>query len=213
MSEHNPKTIVCYGDSNTWGNVPRTDERYPHDIRWPGALQKKLGSGYEVISEGLCGRTLVATDPAKPHRTGITHLQSIIESADPIDAIIIMLGTNDVKTTYDLTPTQIAGHLSQTIELIQHCKELNRSPKILVVCPPPVIIPKTKDLNARMVHGPEKFAALPALYKDVAHKHGCDFVNAGDHITSSDIDGYHLDEKSHLVFAGVIAEWVKTKVG
>ena len=127
------KTILCYGDSNTWGNVPRSEERYPKNIRWPGALQDLLGSNYEVISEGLCGRTLVAEEPTKPHRTGITHLQAIVESADPVDTTIIMLGTNDVKTTYNLTPSEIAEHLSQTIEFIMNIKGLNKNPKIFIV--------------------------------------------------------------------------------
>ena len=206
------KTILCYGDSNTWGNVPRSEERYPKNIRWPGALQDLLGSNYEVISEGLCGRTLVAEEPTKPHRTGITHLQAIVESADPVDTTIIMLGTNDVKTTYNLTPSEIAEHLSQTIEFIMNIKGLNKNPKILIICPPPVIIPKTNDLDSRMIPGLEAFKVLPNLYKEVAQKHGCGFINAGDHVSSSKMDGYHLDDDGHLKLAGVIGDWVKESV-
>lgn len=206
------KTILCYGDSNTWGNVPRSDERYPRDIRWPGALQNLLGKDYEVVSEGLCGRTLVAADPAKPHRTGITHLQAIVESADPIDGIVIMLGTNDVKNTYDLTPAEIAGHLLQTIELIRNIKDLEKNPKILVVCPPPVIVPETNDLDPRMMPGLEAFKILPNLYKEVAQRHDCSFLNAADYISSSKIDGYHLDAEAHLKLADVIGGWAKENI-
>ncbi len=206
------KTILCYGDSNTWGNVPRSDKRYPRDIRWPGALQNILGEEYEVISEGLCGRTLAAEEPTKPHRTGITHLQAIVESADPVDAIIIMLGTNDIKTTYNLTPNKIADHLSQTVEFIKNMQGLEYNPKILIACPPPVIIPQTNDLDSRMIPGLEAFKVLPNLYKEVAQKHSCSFINAGDHISSSKIDGYHLDADGHLKLARVFGEWVKGNV-
>lgn len=206
------KTILCYGDSNTWGNVPRSDERYSRDIRWPGALQNILGAQYEVVSEGLCGRTFVAEDPKKPHRTGITHLQAILESADPIDLVIIMLGTNDVKITYNLKPTDIAEHLLQTINLIKSIEDLEKIPKILIICPPPVIVPETNDLDPRMIQGPETFKILPNLYKEVAQRNECGFINAGDYVSSSKIDGYHLDKDAHLKLAEVIGKYINKNI-
>jgi lysophospholipase L1-like esterase len=204
------RTVICYGDSNTWGNIPRSDERYPRNIRWPGALQDILGNTYDVISEGLCGRTFVALDPAKQHRTGITHLQSILETNDPIDLVIVMLGTNDVKTTYGLTAEEISQDLEETIFLIRSEKvDLEKDPKILIICPPPVIDPKTKDLDGRMVNGPEIFKSLPKYYKEVAERNDCEFINAGEYISSSDVDGYHLGKEAHLRLAEVISEKVK----
>lgn len=209
MSSITTKTILCYGDSNTWGNVPRSDDRYPRDIRWTGALQNLLGKGYEVISEGLCGRTFIAVDPAKPHRTGITHLQAILESADPIDVVIVMLGTNDIKVTYKLTPAEIAAHVLQTIEFIRNVKDLEKIPEILIICPPPVIIPQTNDLDSRMILGPEAFRILPGLYKEVAQRQSCGFINAGEYISSSKIDGYHLDAEGHMKLAEIIHTWIQ----
>lgn len=209
MIKDNAKTIVCFGDSNTWGNVPHSDFRYPRSVRWPGALQGLLGDAYEVISEGLCGRTLVASDPKKPHRTGITHIQAIVESADPVDLLIIMLGTNDVKNNYNLEPKDISAHLEQYVRLIEDEKfDLTKKPKILIICPPPVITPKTNDLDPRMTKGPELFRVLPKSYKEVANTYGCGFIHAGDHITSSDVDGYHLSKDAHLKLAGVVQEWI-----
>ncbi|MDP3962781.1 MAG: GDSL-type esterase/lipase family protein, partial [bacterium] len=108
MLKDSAKTILCYGDSNTWGAIPSAGQRYPRSVRWTGVLQNLLGDDYEVLSEGLCGRTFVASDPAKSHRIGITHLQALLETHDPIDFLIIMLGTNDVKSTYNLSPEDIA---------------------------------------------------------------------------------------------------------
>lgn len=149
-------------------------------------MQKLLGGEYEVVSEGLCGRTFVAVDPVKLHRTGITHLRSILETNDPIDTIIVMLGTNDMKSTYGLETFDIAKHLEETISFIQNGKsDLGQIPKILVICPPAVIRPKKEaisemgqELDARMVCAIEMSVLLPALYKEVCEKFGCDFINA-----------------------------------
>ena len=50
-------TILCYGDSNTYGYNPVNGLRYPKDVRWTGVLQKLLGEQYAVIEEGCNGRT------------------------------------------------------------------------------------------------------------------------------------------------------------
>ena len=212
MFPDSSKTILCYGDSNTWGNMPRSDDRYPRSIRWPAVLQTSLGANYEVISEGLCGRTLVAEDSTKPHRTGITHLRAIVESADPVDLIVIMLGTNDVKSTYNLSATDIAGHLLQTVEYIRTLSDLEKIPKILILCPPAVITPTTEDLDPRMERGIELFKVLPDLYEEVAVQLGCGFINTGEYISSSAIDGYHLDPEGHLKIAELVKDWVKQNV-
>lgn len=206
------KTILCYGDSNTWGAIPRSDDRYPRSVRWTGVLQTLLGEEYEVVSEGLCGRTLVAEHPKMPHRTGITHLQAILESADPIHTVIVMLGTNDVKTTYGLTAKDIAGHLAQTLDFIKNGNsDIVKPERILVICPPMVVVPSDGNADPRMAKAPELFAELPALYREVAAQHGADYINAQDHISSSKGDGYHFDPEAHGVLGKVVAEWVKQK--
>lgn len=102
------KVIVCYGDSNTWGDVPNENRRYAPNIRWTGILQNILGDDYEVVNEGLCGRTFKAIEPNKEHRAGLVHLRSILQTNEPTDLIAIMLGTNDVKTTFDLSADECA---------------------------------------------------------------------------------------------------------
>ncbi len=163
-----------------------------------------------MSSEGLCGRTFVAKDPAKPHRTGITQLQALLESSDPLDLVIIMLGTNDIKNTYGLTAKDIAKHLEQTISLIRDRKiGLQKHPAILVVCPPSPVTPKSGRIDPRMTRWPQLFAVLPNLYERVAKKYKCSFMNAGDHITPSQIDGYLFDPRAHLKLAKTIAAKIK----
>lgn len=196
------KTIVCYGDSNTWGRFP-LHERYPRSERFTTILQELLGDKFEVISEGLPGRTFVAEDPTKPYRTGITHLKSILESHKPIDAVIVMLGTNDMKVMYNLQPKDIAEHLDKTIQFIK--EDVAR---VIVVCPPEIIQPENRELDPAFVNGPVLSKALPALYKAVAEKHACVYINAQDYISSSKADGFHLDPEAHKKLAEVLSERV-----
>jgi lysophospholipase L1-like esterase len=209
MIKDSAKTIVCYGDSNTWGTNAGSYTRLPRSIRWTGVLQNLLGDDFEVISEGLSGRTFVATNPTHPQKTGITHLQAILETHDPIDLLIIMLGTNDVKNTFNLSTEDIASHLEQTIELVNDKKtDLEKRPKILVICPPPVIPPEGGELDPRMANGPELFKKLPELFKKVAEKYNCAFLNGGDYISNGKVDGYHLDEVGNKRLAEVLAQWI-----
>lgn len=156
-------------------------------------------------------RTLVAEDPAKPHRTGITHLPAVIESHNPVDVIIIMLGTNDVKSTYNLSAEEIGKHLEQTIQLIQSDNKLyiKSSPKIVVVCPSPVCMPSDGNLDPRMVRGLEVSKELPAVYRRVAEQYGCAFIDAGEHIQASEVDGCHFSEEGHERLADIIVKIFK----
>jgi lysophospholipase L1-like esterase len=196
------KTIVCYGDSNTWGRVPGAG-RYPRSIRWTGILQKLLGDQYEVVNEGVGGRTLVATDPEAPWRTGITHLKAILMNNYPVDLLTIMLGTNDIKNTYNLEVEVIAQHLKQTIDLAR-TEEFG---KILVICPPE-IIDADEGINERFVGCRGKLTKLSKLYQKIAQENECDFLNARDYVASSKVDGFHLDAHAHRK----LAEALKDKI-
>ena len=195
------KTIVCYGDSNTWGRVPKAG-RYPRSVRWTGVLQKLLGDNYEVVSEGVGGRTFVAVDPENPWRAGITHLKSILRNNLPIDLMIVMLGTNDLKDKFNLEAEDISKHLQETIDLIKTEDIKN----ILVVCPPDFVIPESGIPDPRFVGGSDKMKKLPKLYKGVADENGCSFIDAGQYITSSKIDGFHLEPEAHKKLAEVLRD-------
>ena len=103
------KSILCYGDSNTYGLMPDSPDRYPRDVRWTGILQKKLGEDYYVIEEGLSGRTTLWDDPIEEHKNGKKYLLPCLDSHKPVDLVILMLGTNDLKTRFSLTPFDIGA--------------------------------------------------------------------------------------------------------
>ena len=105
------KRILCYGDSNTWGYNGETATRFPEDIRWTGQLQTLLGEEWTIIEEGMCSRTTVFDDPIIEGVNGLTYLHPCLSSQSPIDYLIIMLGTNDCKQRFALTPKNIAEGL------------------------------------------------------------------------------------------------------
>ena len=124
------KNILAFGDSNTWGLIPGTKERYPDEIRWTGLVQNKLNDT-KIIEEGLCGRTTVFEDEIRPFRKGVDTLPLILESASPLDGVIIMLGTNDCKTYYHANPLSIfklfrkASHLFAYVVIVHKLRLLN----------------------------------------------------------------------------------------
>ncbi|MFZ4768284.1 MAG: GDSL-type esterase/lipase family protein, partial [Roseimicrobium sp.] len=137
------KTILCYGDSNTWGFVPESiteafPRRHPRDVRWTGVLQRELGAEYHVIEEGQNGRTTVHDDPINLHRNGRTYLPACLESHKPIDLVVLMLGTNDLKAMFGLSAPEIAAGAGQlaTVILRSDTGPHATAPKILLVAPP-----------------------------------------------------------------------------
>ena len=96
------RRILCFGDSNTWGYDPATGERFDEQTRWTGVLQAALGGDYTVIEEGLNGRTTVWDDPIEGHKNGHEYLVPCLETHRPLDLVVLMLGTNDLKRRFSL---------------------------------------------------------------------------------------------------------------
>jgi len=202
MSE--PIRILCYGDSNTWGYVPNSDHhRFSNDERYTGILSKTLGKKYEVISEGLNGRTLVSDDPrpGKEGRNGSTYLKPCLDSHDPINIVILMIGTNELKPEFNKSVEEIEIILEkQYVKTIITKPSLftKKCPKLIIVCPPVV--------NENTVYSKEKFAgahkksiAIRKIYSDIAKRNHCYFVETNDLKVGA--DGVHLTKESHDVLA------------
>lgn len=210
----NPKAlrILCFGDSNTFGQVPgESKERYALDQRWTGILQSKLGTDYEVIEEGLSSRTvdLDDPDPLKPGRNGLSLLAPILSTHVPLDWMVMMLGTNDMKVQYNRTPLQVFESMQNFIEQIYSyfsLKPMFKRPKILLVCPP--IIKETRPL----LYGgaTKKSQELAPLYnKVVSGFEDCHFLDAGKIVESSDVDGVHFEVEGHQRLGAAIAECIQ----
>lgn len=202
------KTIVCYGDSNTWGDPPGGEGRYPWDIRWPGVLQGLLGSEFRVIEEGLNGRTTAIDDPTSDHRNGLTYLPVAIETHSPIDLFIIMLGTNDLKKRFGLSAPTIATGLEKLVQLSKSYGENVKA--TLIISPPSIVQSSDGGFRTEFSDSFETSRELALHYERVAKSYGCHFLNGGTVAVPSEIDGIHLDARNHAALAGILAKKVTT---
>lgn len=212
------KTILCYGDSNTWGHNPEFTSI--HDIRldttahWPRLLGKQLGSGYDVIEEGLGGRTTVYEDAASPGRSGLSMLVPIIQSHLPLDMLIFMLGTNDTKVVQSAPVIEIAAGMELLLKtaLNPYLYGDRTPPAVLLVSPIHVV---AKGMFSGMFDqaSEEKSRQLSAEYNRLANTYGCGFLDAADHVAPSPRDGIHLDAAGHRVLAGAMTAKVLDMLG
>lgn len=196
--------ILCFGDSNTWGFNPSTRERFPREVRWPGVLQSELGAAYHVIEEGLNGRTTLFDDPIMPGRCGKDYLLPCLESHRPIDLVILMLGTNDMKHRFSLTAYEIMRGAGLLLDLIRQ----NTTAEILLMSPPP--LGRLTEFAEQFTGAPEKSRRLAGLYAEAAAARGCRCLDAGAHIRSSDVDGLHFEAASHVTLGRAVAAAVRT---
>ena len=139
------RTLLLFGDSNTHGTMPLPHigfaGRFSREDRWSGRLQRLL-PGWEVINEGLPGRTTLHDDPLDgAHKNGLAMLPGLLETHWPVDAVLIMLGTNDLKGRFALSANDIAMSLEKLILCIRSSAAgpEGAAPHILLVSPPPII--------------------------------------------------------------------------
>lgn len=205
------KTILCFGDSNTWGWNPVNCTRYPASERWTGILRKKLGPDYEVIEEGLNGRTTVIDDYIEEYRSGKTCLLPCLETHSPVDLVILMLGTNDMKKRFHYSAREIALGAGVLVNIIKKCNfgPDGKAPEVLLICPPPV--KEIGDFAEMMEGAEEKYKKIPFLYKNIAKLNNCYYLDISNKISPSKIDGLHLEKSQHEKLALLIYDYL-TKI-
>ena len=202
------KTILCYGDSNTWGADPAGGPRYLWGVRWPGVLQNRLGDRFRIVEEGLNGRTTVWDDPLEGYKNGQEYLIPCLHSHAPIDLVVIMLGTNDLKRRFGLPASDIAKGAGVLGEIVLKSAAGPRgaAPKLLLLAPPPLA--KLTDLAEMFADAAEKSQMFGHHYEQVATELGCAFLNTAAIVTSSNLDGIHLDALEHTKLGESVAQKV-----
>lgn len=209
------KRILCYGDSNTWGYDAVNHFRFPADIRWTGVMSRALGAEYQVIEEGLNARTTVWDDPFEPGKNGKTVITPVLASQCPLDLVIIMLGTNDLKSRFGVSACDISLGAGALVELALASKSGDQwgTPKVLLVSP--IHIGDTIrdsefgeffDVNTVVAVSRQ----LSGCYRKIAAAHGCAFFDAAAVAAASPVDALHLDEAGHRQLGLALAEQVKT---
>ena len=199
------KQILAFGDSNTWGLIPGTGERYPEHIRWTGILRKAVApKNYRILEDGVCGRTTVFEDPFRSGRRGIDSIKQY-KDTENLSAVILMLGTNDCKTAFHATPEQIGCGLEQCIIRFE------------TLVPPDRILVVSPLLLGKDVWRPEKdpafdllsvktCAALKNVYAGIAERRGNLFLAASDHALACHLDDEHMNAEGHELLAAAILE-------
>jgi lysophospholipase L1-like esterase len=135
------KTILAYGDSLTWGTNAAAGGRHAYDDRWPSVLEAGLGGAARVVNAGLGGRTTMFDDHGTAaDRNGARILPTILATFDPIDLVILMLGTNDAKTFITGSAVPIAQGMRRLVEIVRTFPyDGGRAPpRVLIVAPPAV---------------------------------------------------------------------------
>ncbi len=208
-------TLLTFGDSNTHGTPPilvagESYRRYGPAIRWPRRAQAALGAEWELVEEGLPGRTAQFNDLMMgDHMNGQGGLKIALESHGPIDVLTIMLGTNDVKARFGASPETITGGIAALLDLAQGREMQDRHGgfAILLICPPPVL--EQGPIGDEFYGGRARSLALPPLYAALAKARRVGFLDAGALISVSPIDGVHYDEAAHAVLGEAVAEAVQ----
>jgi len=207
------KTVLCYGDSNTWGADPTNPQRFAPEIRWTGVLASILGNDYRVIEEGLNGRTTNCDDPIEPNRNGRTYLPPCLESHQPLDLVIIMLGTNDLKHRFNRTASDIAQSAASLGTMARRIGRTadDRSPLVLLMAPPPIAT--LTELDQMFAGATETSRQFVHYYRLAARWHNLDFFDTGQVIVSSKIDGIHLEADQHQKLGHAVAAEVQRLLG
>jgi len=197
------RTVLCFGDSNTWGLDPETAERFPRDVRWTGRLQSALGNDWLVVEEGLNGRTATLDSPVALGKNGLSYLQPCLDSHAPLDAVLIALGTNDLAERYGLTATDVARAAALLAYVVSKSDAGpgGAAPLPILVCPPRV---GDAAWDEDWAAAPAKSAVLPERFRTVAEDGGYELIDLGEATRFSDLDGIHLDAAGHAAVAGLV---------
>lgn len=207
------KRILCFGDSYTWGYIPDTNhERFPEDVRFPKVLQRLLGDNFEIIEEGLNSRTLVNEDnrPGKEGRNGSQYLIPCLDTHDPLDMVILMLGTNELKHKFQNSPEEIGDLFEKYfVKVILNRKSQfqDKYPQLLIISLP-IINERTEYASTRYIGGAEKSKKLKEVYLEIAKRNNCQFVSATE-LEVGD-DGVHLTKEAQISLAEKLSKKISS---
>ena len=209
--------ILCYGDSNTWGasgDEPSTGVRHPRDVRWPCVMADMLDA--ELVEEGLNGRTTDAADLTHPEvggagLDGAAYLPACLASHLPLDLVVVMLGTNDLKAMFARSPLRIALGAGRLVDIVQGIGggigTAYASPRVLLVCPPRLV--PMQGFAEMFAGGHAKSEALPALYGALAGMAGAGFLDANTVVATDGADGLHFTGATQRALGRGVADAVR----
>ncbi|MCG8316375.1 MAG: SGNH/GDSL hydrolase family protein [Pseudomonadales bacterium] len=203
------KQILVYGDSLSWGIIPGSRHRQPFNKRWPGVLEQQLIAQKEpvrVIENCLNGRRTVWNDPFKAGRDGSAGLAQVIELNSPLALVVIMLGTNDFMASHSNNAWLSAQGIQKLITAIRQApvEPGMPVPAVLIVVPPK--LSPQGNMRDKFLGGENRSIGLSEAYREVAETNQAGFFDAGNVVSSSKVDGVHLDAPDHRLLGDALAE-------
>lgn len=204
------RRILCFGDSNTWGHQAVLNNRYDENTRWTGRLQNLLGDSFTVIEEGQRGRTTVWDDPVENRMAGLSYLWPCLDSHAPIDLVVIMLGTNDLKPRFNVHPKSIALGAGRLVDMVNKCNfgPGDQPPKVLLVSPIHALPSPVYDYMFTQKEA-DKSQQFSKEFCAVAEEYGCAFLDAAEVAQPDPLDGIHLDAEGHKALAETLYQKIQ----
>jgi len=199
------KRIICFGDSNTWGYCPENDGRYHPDERWPGRLKKRLAPEYQIINNGLCGRTTRYSHVLEPDGNGREAALRSTALSQSYDIAVIMLGTNDCKDIYDASPEEIAAGVEEIGRIFERA-----GAQVLLVVPVVMMnLTQSPFFDEFGTKAERKSKLLAQYYQRVAKSKGWFYLDASLVARVGRYDGIHLDCRNHKSLGDAIYNQIK----
>lgn len=208
------KTVLVYGDSQTWGRKPGVPERMPFHQRWTSIMAEHLGTDVHVIVESLNGRTTCRDEPWKPWRNGAAHLDMLLACHAPLDLVVIALGCNDLQWHQHLGPYESMLGAQVLLDKVLNWRgePAGPAPRAFLLAPPLVTAP-AGPLLQKFRGAPEKSEEQQRLYRQLAGEMGVPFYSMADVAAPSPIDGIHLDEAGQAALGNAMAPRVAEALG
>lgn len=203
------KKILCYGDSNVYGFIPETCQRYDKNSRWSGILEQYLKQEYEIIEEGMNNRTGFFKNPEGLKQNGGEYLSIYLQNHKDIDICILALGTNDSQRFYNLTKESTINGLNNLINVIRN---VNNNTQIIIVPPVKITSNILKSGFSLMFNqnSIEKIQDVFPIFEQTAKENNCLYFDLNQHVSPSEFDGLHYSQESHRIIAQKLAEFIQT---
>lgn len=207
------KTLVCYGDSNTYGYNPHNSLRYDDNILWTTILQDYLSEEYKVYNEGLNGRMIAFNRTNEEYKNALLTIVSDLDKYETIDFMSIMLGTNDVSADMNLSIEDITNGLEKLLSAATNhlMKKQNYLPKILIIVPAHILPDYHGTAFEWQIDDTTIYKSnnLTNSYKNLADKYNCLFLDCTNKLEVSSIDCEHLTENGHSKLAKLVYKTIK----
>ena len=201
------KKIICYGDSNTFGFNTADNSRFDENTRWTSVLQKKLGTEYEVINEGMCDRTGFVINPKGFIFSAPKHFPELILQTGDIDILILWVGTNDLQFKYDLTIHQFENGLEKLIVMAKD------NVRRIILIPPVILSDNVLEGNFNFQFNSTsivKSKKVGKIYRKLSNLYGLDYFDLNNFVKPSNVDGLHYDSEGHNIISTKLSDYIKS---